>query len=258
MTPTRPRPGARRPIDDKTVIGIVGPAFSGESKAADPIFNEAGLVDHHASATNPALADQRLEDLPPGPRQRRHAGPGCREVHQETLKAKKVFVVDDASEYGKGLADIVKNDLGSTRRRRPTRSQQKQTDFSPTVTKIKAAAPTRSSSAATTPRPACWSKQLGTPASRPRSSSATASRTTGFIEAAGAGRRGHDHHLPVPAPDKAGGTFVADYKKAFNADPATYSRRGLRRGQRLPRGHRGRQDRPRGHVAFVNATTSPA
>src|SRR3954452_16646581 len=35
---------AQKAVADKTVIGLVGPAFSGESKAADPKFNEAGLV----------------------------------------------------------------------------------------------------------------------------------------------------------------------------------------------------------------------
>ena len=38
---------AQKAIDDTKILGIVGPAFSGESEAAGPLFNEAGLVDHH-------------------------------------------------------------------------------------------------------------------------------------------------------------------------------------------------------------------
>ena len=49
--PTRPRPLARSVVDDKAVVGVVGPAFSGESKDADPIFNEAGLPIITPSAT---------------------------------------------------------------------------------------------------------------------------------------------------------------------------------------------------------------
>src|SRR4029078_2266929 len=54
-----------------------------------------------------------------------------------TLGATKVFVVDDASEYGKGLADGVKDGLGNLVTDTDT-VQQKQTDFSPTVTKVTA------------------------------------------------------------------------------------------------------------------------
>jgi branched-chain amino acid transport system substrate-binding protein len=43
-------------ISDKSIIGVLGPAFSGESKAVDGLFNQAGLVSVTASATNPGLA----------------------------------------------------------------------------------------------------------------------------------------------------------------------------------------------------------
>lgn len=35
---------AQKAIDDSKLLGIVGPAYSGESEAAGPLFNEAGLV----------------------------------------------------------------------------------------------------------------------------------------------------------------------------------------------------------------------
>ena len=51
--PTQAPGLAKKAIDDKKLVGIVGPAFSGESKAAYPLFNEAGLVAITPSATNP-------------------------------------------------------------------------------------------------------------------------------------------------------------------------------------------------------------
>ncbi|HTH04744.1 MAG TPA: ABC transporter substrate-binding protein, partial [Ilumatobacteraceae bacterium] len=48
---------AKQAIDDASVIGIVGPAFSGESKVADPLFDEAGLPIITPSATAPTLAE---------------------------------------------------------------------------------------------------------------------------------------------------------------------------------------------------------
>src|SRR4029079_2143210 len=56
---------------------------------------------------------------------------------KDTLKATKTFVIDDASEYGKGLADIVRQDLGSQVVGNDT-IQQKQTDFGASVTKVTA------------------------------------------------------------------------------------------------------------------------
>ena len=40
---TRRRAWPSRLVDDDKIIGIIGPAFSGESEAANPIFDEAGL-----------------------------------------------------------------------------------------------------------------------------------------------------------------------------------------------------------------------
>ena len=80
--PTQAPALAKKAIDDKKVVGIVGPAFSGESKAADPAFNEAGLVTITPSATGHEARLERVEDLLPRPRQRRHAGPRGRQVHQ--------------------------------------------------------------------------------------------------------------------------------------------------------------------------------
>ena len=73
------------------------------------------------------------------------------------LKAEKVFVVDDQSAYGAGLADEVKKVLG-TAVVGNDKVQIKQTDFAAIVTKIKRQRCRRCcSSVATTPRPACSS-----------------------------------------------------------------------------------------------------
>src|SRR5262249_53938045 len=67
-------------------------------------------------------------------------GPGIANFIKSDLKAQKVFVIDDASEYGKGLADTVKSTLGSLVTGTDT-IDTNATDYSATVTKVKAAAP---------------------------------------------------------------------------------------------------------------------
>ena len=44
-------------VDDQYTIGLVGPAFSGETKATGGVFDQAGLVATTASATNPTLSE---------------------------------------------------------------------------------------------------------------------------------------------------------------------------------------------------------
>ena len=84
-----------------------------------------------------------------------------------------------------------------------------------------------------------WRRRRGA-----RSSSRDGVKDPGFIKAAGDGRRGHDHHLPVPAPEESQ-DVLDGYQEAFNAAPGDLRRRGLRRGQRPPPGHRDGQHRPR-------------
>ena len=45
-------------VDDAFTIGLVGPAFSGETKATGSVFDQAGLVAATASATNVTLSEQ--------------------------------------------------------------------------------------------------------------------------------------------------------------------------------------------------------
>ena len=45
-------------VDDAFTIGLVGPAFSGETKATGAVFDQAGLVAATASATNVTLSEQ--------------------------------------------------------------------------------------------------------------------------------------------------------------------------------------------------------
>ena len=129
---------AKTAIDDKTVIGIVGPAFSGESKAADPAFNEAGLATitpvgdqpgaRQATAGRPSSASSATtRPRAPRPRSTSRTPQG----HQGVRHRRRVGV-----RQGPGRHRQVRPRLRWSSA--PTRVQQKQTDFSATVTKVKA------------------------------------------------------------------------------------------------------------------------
>ncbi|MEQ6901715.1 branched-chain amino acid ABC transporter substrate-binding protein [Nocardioides sp. YIM 152588] len=125
---------------DESVIGVVGPAFSGESAAAGPIFAEAGLPTISPSATNPALSTNGWDTFHRALGNDATQGPAAAKYIMDTVQAKSTFVIDDASEYGAGLAEIVSDTLGDAVAGTDT-IQAGQTDFSATVTKVKSAKP---------------------------------------------------------------------------------------------------------------------
>ncbi|OLP71935.1 hypothetical protein BJM39_31505, partial [Salmonella enterica subsp. enterica serovar Javiana] len=214
---------AQKAVTDKKLVGIVGPAFSGESKAADPIFDKAGLNIITASATNPALSENGWKTFHRILGNDATQGPAAAKYIKDVLKAQKVFVSDDTSEYGKGLADIVKNDLGSAvAGSDETAADGKQDDFSPTVTKAKASGATVFFYGGYYSNASKLVKQLKSGGFTGTFVAADGVKDDGFIKGAGAAAEGAILTCPCLPPDKAA-DFAAAYKKAYNSDPATYS-----------------------------------
>jgi branched-chain amino acid transport system substrate-binding protein len=214
---------AQKAVTDKKLVGIVGPAFSGESKAADPIFDKAGLNIITASATNPALSENGWKTFHRILGNDATQGPAAAKYIKDILKAQKVFVSDDTSEYGKGLADIVKKDLGSAvAGSDETAADGKQDDFSPTVTKAKASGATVFFYGGYYSNASKLVKQLKSGGFTGTFVAADGVKDDGFIKGAGAAAEGAILTCPCLPPDKAA-EFSAAYKKAYNSDPATYS-----------------------------------
>ncbi len=212
---------AQKAVADKKLVGIVGPAFSGESKAADPIFDQAGLNTISASATNPALSENGWKTFHRVLGNDATQGPAAAKYMKDVLKSTKAFVIDDSSEYGKGLADIVRKDLAGGVIGNDS-IQVKQTDFSGTVTKVGASKADSVFFGGYYAEAALIVKQLRAAGFTGTFVAADGVKDDGFIKAAGAAAEGAIITCPCLPPDKAG-DFAAQFKKAYNSDPATYS-----------------------------------
>jgi branched-chain amino acid transport system substrate-binding protein len=90
-------------VDNTSVIGVVGPAFSGATKAAEPTFSSANLATVTPSATNPALATQGWGNFFRVVADDNAQGPADAQYLANTLHIKSVYVVNDASAYAVGL-----------------------------------------------------------------------------------------------------------------------------------------------------------
>ncbi|MEO5832154.1 MAG: branched-chain amino acid ABC transporter substrate-binding protein, partial [Nakamurella sp.] len=96
-------------LQDPAVVGVVGPSFSGATKAVGATYSEAQLALLSPSATNATLttsgwtAFHRI--VPTDSVEAKGAAAWL------ATKAKKVYVIDDLSDYGKGVADDLQKAL---------------------------------------------------------------------------------------------------------------------------------------------------
>lgn len=216
---------ARNLVSDKKIVGIVGPAFSGESEAADPIFEEAGIPLVTPSATRPSLSTNGWKVFHRAVADDDAQGPAAANYIKNVVKASKVFVVDDQSAYGAGLADAVKKTLG------PlvvgidkTAADGKQTDFSATVTKIKSSGATAMFYGGYYQNAGLIAKQMHQAGLKVAMVAGDGVNDPGFVKAAGKdAAEGVVVTCPCSPTSESKGTFAADYKKAWNTDPGTYS-----------------------------------
>jgi branched-chain amino acid transport system substrate-binding protein len=207
---------------DENVIGIVGPAFSGESAAAGDTFAEAGLPTITPSATNPTLADNDWDTFHRALGNDATQGPAAARYIKDTLQAASVFVIDDASEYGAGLAGIVEGDLGDAVTGTDT-IQQKQTDFSATVTKVTDAKPDAVFFGGYYAEATILIGQLRDGGFDGKFIVADGVKDPAFLDA-GDAAEGTIITCPcIPDTDPAVATFAADYEEEFGEAPGTYA-----------------------------------
>jgi branched-chain amino acid transport system substrate-binding protein len=110
--PAQANNGATKLISDK-VVAVIGPAFSGESGVADPIFEQAAIPNVSASATKVTLAQNGWKYFHRVVADDSAQGPADADYLVKTLGLKKIAVIDDASSYGQGLADAVRQQVAA-------------------------------------------------------------------------------------------------------------------------------------------------
>jgi branched-chain amino acid transport system substrate-binding protein len=216
---------ARQLVTDKKILGIVGPPFSGESEAADPIFEQAGIPTVTPSATRVSLSANGWKVFHRAVANDDAQGPAAANYIKNSLKAEKVFVADDQSAYGAGLADVVKKTLGgAVAGTDKTEADGKQTDFSATVQKVVSSKATVLFYGGYYQNAGLIRKQLTAAGWKGTLVGGDGMKDPGLAKAAGnANAVGTIVTCPCSPPEKASGTFVTDYKAKFNVDAGTYS-----------------------------------
>jgi branched-chain amino acid transport system substrate-binding protein len=210
-------------VNDKSIIGVIGLPFSGESKATGKVFEDADLVHITPSATNPDLTKNGWTTFFRGMGNDNVQGPTVA-VLAKKLDAKKVYVVGDDSDYGIGLFKTSTEGLGSmlAGTDKVTTGQK---DFSATISKILNAKPDAVFYSGYYAEGAPFDQQLVAKGFKGAFIGPDGVKDDQFVKQAGSASANAYFTCPC-LPGELIPDFADAYKKAFKAAPGTYSIEG--------------------------------
>jgi branched-chain amino acid transport system substrate-binding protein len=226
-------PLAKTALTKDKIVGLIGPAFSGESAQVAPVLEEGKVPSISPSATNAALSTHGWKYWHRIIPNDNVQGAGIGTFITNGAKAKKVFIVSDNSEYGKPLATTVKDTVtkaGATVQEDAI--DPKGSDFAATINKIKPFAPDAIFFGGYYAAGGKLIKQLREGGVKSLFLSGDGSLDKGL--AAGAGGTNADGSVigcpclidPAGTAGAASQTFATAYKAKYNADTAIYSAEG--------------------------------
>jgi branched-chain amino acid transport system substrate-binding protein len=225
--PSQANNGATKLIGDK-VAAVIGPAFSGESAAADPIFESAGIPNISASATNVKLAQNGWKYFHRALADDSFQGKGDGDYLVKTLNQTSIAVIDDNSTYGAGLAGYVQSTITSDGGKVTVTDHvdPNGADYGSTVNKVVASNATAVFFGGYYDAAGRLVKQLRAAGFKGDFMSGDGSEDARFITDAG-GAPAEGSYLSCACADEtqnpAASSFVSAYKAMFNTDPAIYS-----------------------------------
>jgi branched-chain amino acid transport system substrate-binding protein len=224
--PAKATPVATQIAGDETFIGVIGGAFSGETRATKSIYADAGVTMVSQSAT---ATDLTQDD--PSPVFHRivpyddYQGAAIAQYLTEELGATKVFVVDNSEAYGEPLADRVEETLGDKMVQRD-KTQVGQTDFAPTISKMESAKPDAIFYGGYIAEAAPLLKQIRDAGIEVPFVGGDGLYGADFGNAVGPAGEGAVVMCPC-APIEEDSTFAADFEEEFGGAPGAYAAEGF-------------------------------
>jgi len=220
---------AQKIIGDSSVVGVVGPAFSGATQASEGFFTQANLASVTASATKPGLTSAKngFKTFFRAVANDSAQGNGAAAYIAAKLKAKKVYSIDDAEAYGQGLSKVFESSLKSKNIQVVHDSVPQGTkQYEPVAGKVVQSGADVVYYSGYYADAGPLLKALKAGGFKGTFMSDDGAKDPNLIKLAGSANA-EGAYLTCPCiaaaqnPDAA--SFVSSYKAAFNADPGTYS-----------------------------------
>jgi branched-chain amino acid transport system substrate-binding protein len=210
-------------LQDPAVVGVIGPSFSGATAAVGAKYSEAGMALISPSATNETLTSQGFKTF-------HRVVPtdgveGKATADYLASKFKSVFVVDDASTYGQGVAQVVTTELKAKGIKVDSQSIAPTTDYSAVATKVAASGDAAMYYGGYDAQAGLLAKALKAASYKGYEISGNGGKSSVFSSTAGADGDGFYFACgcldATTAP--AAAAFNTAYKAKFNTPPSTYS-----------------------------------
>jgi len=222
-------------VNDSKFVGVIGPAFSGESAAVGDRLDQAGLPFITTSATDDALSTHGWTHWFRGVGDNSDEAKPAGQYIENVLKPNCTFVASDGSAYGKGLAAIVESNLAGDAII-PVKPEQDvqpaQKSYLDLVTKVKASGCTAFFYGGYSPEAGLIRKQL-TGLNPPKPITMLGGdgiKDETFTSTAGTAGEGTLSICPcsdiVSSTDPVAQKFVSDYKAKYSTDPGIYAAEG--------------------------------
>jgi branched-chain amino acid transport system substrate-binding protein len=213
---------AQQIVADPGIIGVIGPAFSGESEAALPLLDQGGVTTITTSATRTGLTERGWGTFHRMVGNDAAQGSAAGRYIDLTLGAREVFVIDDASAYGRGLADQVVSTLGEKVVQRAT-VLPRQNDYTPVISQIRSAAAEVVFFGGYYNEAGTLLRQLRAAGLGATFVAGDAVKADGFMRNAGVAAEGAVITCSCLPPERAGEGFPESYRSVFNQAPGTNS-----------------------------------
>lgn len=219
--PTKAATVGQKLVDSK-VSAVVGHFNSGASIPASKIYSDAGIPQISPSSTNPKYTQQGFKTTFRVVANDDQQGPVNAQFAVNTLKAKKIAVIDDSTAYGQGLADTFEakaKALGAEIVARE-HTTDKDTDFKAILTKIKGKSPELVFFGGIDPQAGPMRKQMKELGIDAKFLGGDGWQTPNFIKLAGDAAEGSMASIPgLPKEQMPGGKeFLGRFKEKFGAE----------------------------------------
>jgi branched-chain amino acid transport system substrate-binding protein len=222
--PTKATGPVTQVVDTPAIVGVIGLPFSGESAATGNIFEQKGLVHITPSATDPSLTTNGWTTFFRGLGNDNVQGPAAADFVTNTLKEKKVYLVQDDSAYGIGLGKTTSAALGKALIG-TDKVITGQKDFSAIVSKVINSGADAVYYSGYYAEAAPFDQQLVAKGYKGAFVGPDGVKDDQFI--AQAGDASANAYFTCPCiPGELIPSFESAYKSAFNAEPGTYSIEG--------------------------------
>jgi len=194
---------ANRIINDPDILGVVGHFNSGVMIPSSEVYKTVNLVVVSPANTNPKVTDRKLPNVDRICGRDDVQGPAGADFAVNTLKAKKIFVLNDKSAYGQGLAEAFKDaavKLGANIPDSAFVGTEERSNFIPVITQILAFSPDLVYFGGTYDQIAPFTKQLRERGVKVPILGGDGLESGDYIKLAGAANTGNTYYTTVAGP----------------------------------------------------------